>query len=115
MKLYTKIIDGLTYIMPANKIIVIKDEMQIFNPTEAMLLEDGWKIYEQKFVEPTDEEILTHEINNIVNDILIYDSSENVNIFYLNDLPMWLDRETRRSLMGRLEAEYRKGKENTCL
>jgi hypothetical protein len=28
---------------------------------------------------------------------------------------MWLDRETRRSLMGRLEAENRKGKTTTCL
>ena len=115
MKLYTKIIDGQSFTMPSNKIVLVKDNMQVFNPTEEMLLEDGWEIFEQEFVEPSDEEILIHEIDNIVNDILIYDSSENVNMFYLNDIPMWLDRETRRSLMGRLEAEYRKGKENTCI
>ena len=41
MKLYTKTIDGQTYTMPANKIVVIKDGMQIFNPTEEILLSDG--------------------------------------------------------------------------
>lgn len=115
MKLYEKIIDGQQYIMPANKIVVIKDEMQVFNPTEEMLLLDGWNIYVQNFVEPSEEEILHHAIESITNDIIEYDSSDNVNLFYLNDIPMWLDRETRRSLMGRLEAENRKGKTNTCL
>ena len=55
MKLYTKTVDGQTFTMPASKIVLIKDNMQVFNPTETMLLEDGWEIYEQEFVEPTDE------------------------------------------------------------
>lgn len=107
MNLYTKIVDGKSFIMPSNKIVLVKDDMQVFNPTEAMLLEDGWKIYEQEFVEPSAEEILTHEIDNIVNDILIYDSSENVNMFYLNDIPMWLDRDERTILQRRFELEIK--------
>jgi hypothetical protein len=41
MKLYTKIINESSYIMPANRIVVIKDGMQIFNPTEEILFNDG--------------------------------------------------------------------------
>ena len=40
MKLYEKIINGQQRCKPASKIIIIKDDMQIFNPTEEMLLED---------------------------------------------------------------------------
>ena len=43
MKLYEKIIDGKQHCKPANKIIIIKDGMQTFNPTEEMLLEDDWQ------------------------------------------------------------------------
>ena len=43
MKLYEKIIDGKQHCKPANKIVIIKDGMQTFNPTEEMLLEDGWQ------------------------------------------------------------------------
>ena len=43
MKLYEKIIDGKQHCKPANKIIIVKDGMQTFNPTEEMLLEDGWQ------------------------------------------------------------------------
>ncbi|MBR5796173.1 MAG: hypothetical protein IKY26_08500 [Erysipelotrichaceae bacterium] len=38
MKLFKK--DNL--IKSINKIVIIKDDMQIFNPTEEMVLEDGW-------------------------------------------------------------------------
>lgn len=115
MKLYIKTVDGSTYIMPANRIVVIKDGMQIFNPTEDILLSDGWKEYIAPVNELTDEQILTQEKESKTNDVIEYDSSDEVNLFYVNDIPMWLDREKRRCLMGRLEAENRKGKTNTCL
>ena len=57
MKLYEKIIDGKQHIMPAKKIIIKKDGMQTFNPTEEMLLADGWKVHEPVPYEPTAEEI----------------------------------------------------------
>ena len=41
MKLYEKIIDGVMHCKPASRIVLIKDGMQIFNPTEEMLLEEG--------------------------------------------------------------------------
>ena len=41
MKLYIK--DGV--IKPANRIVIKKDGMQIFNPSEEMILADGWVEY----------------------------------------------------------------------
>ena len=115
MKLYTKIIDGYVYIMPANKIVIIKDDMQIFNPTEEILFSDGWELYIPPVNELTEEEILQQEKENRINDIIEYDSSDSVNIFYVNDNPMWLDKATRAGLVGRLTAELKIGKNMTTL
>lgn len=116
MKLYTKIDNnGISHIMPYNKIIIIKNDMQIFNPTEEMLLEDGWKEYiPQEFV-ITDEDMLKMEKEHLIDDVLCYDSSENVNIFYINNIPIWLDKATRAGLMLRFQAEQVIGKTETSL
>ena len=42
MKLYEKFVNGERHCKPISKIILIKNGMQIFNPTEDMLIEDGW-------------------------------------------------------------------------
>lgn len=115
MKLYTKTIDGLVYIMPSNRIVVIKDGMQIFNPTEDILLSDGWKEYIAPENELTDEQILTQEKESKTIDVIEYDSSEEVNLFYVNDIPIWLDKATRSGLMLRLQAESAMGITETSL
>ena len=115
MKLYTKTIDGLSYTMPANRIVVIKDDMQIFNPTEDILLSDGWKEYIAPENELTDEQILTQEKESKISDVIEYDSSEEVNIFYVNNIPIWLDKATRSGLMLRLQAESAVGITETSL
>jgi hypothetical protein len=49
MKRYIKEINGKKTIKYANKIVIIKNGFQIINPTEEMILEDGWEEYiEQK-------------------------------------------------------------------
>lgn len=48
MKQYSKIIDGKTVIKPANRIVVYTDDAQIFNPSEEMLLADGWVEYTEQ-------------------------------------------------------------------
>lgn len=45
MKKYSKIIDGKTVVKAANRIVVQTDDAQIFNPTEEMILADGWEEY----------------------------------------------------------------------
>lgn len=57
MKIYIK--DGA--IKSANRIVVKNDEYQIFNPTEEMILADGWVEYAPGSYEPTEEEILNRE------------------------------------------------------
>ena len=54
-KIYTKEIDGRPVFKTRNKIVVVKDGMQTINPSEEMVLADGWVEYVPK--EPTAEEI----------------------------------------------------------
>lgn len=115
MKLYEKIIDGKQHCKPANKIILVKDDMQIFNPTEEMLLEDGWKVHEPIPYQPTEEEILNREKEYKIEEIIIHDSSNEVNGFYVGDVEMWLDKATRVGLKLRFEAEIDSGKTDTIL
>lgn len=125
--LYTKIIDGNKVTKTRNNIVLKKVRtitdpktgetkdvtMNVFNPTEEMLFEDGWEIYTAP--ELTPEQILSnakrdkkHEINN-------YDSSANVNEFYIQEMSVWLDKNTRSGLMLRFNSELAMKKENTTL
>lgn len=115
MKLYEKIIDGKQHCKPANKIVIVKDGMQTFNPTEEMLLEDGWKVHEPVPYEPTEEEILNREREYKIEEILRHDSSPEVNGFYIGEQEMWLDKATRVGLKLRFDAEITNGKINTIL
>ena len=115
MKLYEKIIDGKQHCKPANKIVIVKDGMQTFNPTEEMLIADGWTEYVPIVEEPTEEEILNREREYKIEEITRYDSSEEVNIFYVQDIPMWLDKSTRVGLKLRFDAEIASGQTNTTL
>lgn len=108
MKLYIK--DNI--VRPQNKIIVIKDEFQYINPSEELILEDGWMEYEIKY---TDEELLDRARSKKIQEILDYDTSPNVNCFYMSDTEIWLDKETRTGLKLRFEAETNIGMIETSL
>ena len=126
--LYTKEIDGRMVIKPRRNIIlnVIKsipvspdsDEteevnMQTFNPTHEMLIEDGWELYVAP--EPTEEELFNDAKRQKILEINNYDSSDEINIFYIQGLPVWLDKATRAGLKLRFEAELAIGKTDTTL
>ena len=115
MQLYIKNTGTITYILPLNKIVLDVNGKQIFCPTEEMVLSNGWKIYDSPNTELSNGEIVELEKNRIIDDILVYDSSENVNIFYVNQIPMWLDKSTRAGLMLRLQSEYAIGLSETTL
>ena len=116
MKLYQKIDNnGILHVMPRNKIVIIKDGMQIFNPTEDMLYEDGWEGHVLPNCQVSEEEMLAMEREHMIDDILTYDSSSEVNIFYVGGLPVWLDKATRAGLMLRFQAEQAIGKFETSL
>ena len=122
MKKYIK--DGI--IKTRNQIVLhgtrtIKDKdgkekevkTQIINPKEEMLLADGWVEYVTP--EPTEEELLSRAKRNKVREIEAYDTSSEVNCFYMQGQPMWLDKSTRAGLMLRFQAEQSMGKTETTL
>ena len=111
MKRYSKVIDGKTIIRRADEIVVKGNGSQTFNPTEAMILADGWVEYIPQPYVPTLEEIKA----NKVEEILAYDSSSEVNEFSIGGVPMWLDKATRAGLLLRFEAEGKVGRTETTL
>ena len=115
MKRYIK--DG--EIRTANQIVITKDGMTTTNPTEEMILADGWVEYIEP--EPTpapekpEEEKLALAKRDKKRNISYYDKSSAVNQFFIGDTPMWLDKETRTGLKLRFEAEIAMGKTDTTL
>ena len=114
MKLYEKIIDGKQHCKPASKIVIVKDGMQTFNPTEEMLFEDGWKIFNKEDEVPL-EVLFAEAKREVLNEIMQYDSSEHINVFYVNGINMWLDKATRVGLKLRFDAELESAKTETTL
>lgn len=96
-----------------NQIVIEIDDRQIINPTHEMLINDGWVEY--VYIQPTEEQIFEENKQNLYNNILNYDSSEFVNVFYIGEMPMWLDKNTRAGLLLRFQAEKASGLENTTL
>ncbi len=72
MKQYTKTINGKVEIKPASRIVIKKDGMQIINPSEELILADGWEVYEPPIIEPvpyqpTERELLEELIKEDFN------------------------------------------------
>lgn len=101
MKNYIKTIDGKTIIKRADEIVIKGNGSQTFNPTEQMILADGWEVYVAPIYVPTLEEIKARKVE----EILAYDSSSAVNEFSIGGQPMWLPFETRTRLDRRFAVE----------
>lgn len=124
---FTKKINGITIVETRNNIVLninetIQDpktgEMidvitQTFNPSDELLFEDGWILYEEP--EPTEEDIFNEAKKELISNIEYYDSSSDVNMFFIQGLPVWLDKATRAGLKLRFEAEIAMGKTETAL
>lgn len=52
MKLYRKKINGQELVRSRRNIVIKKDGMQIVNPSEELILADGWSVYEPPTIEP---------------------------------------------------------------
>lgn len=56
------------------------------------------------------------DIRNLLTEaIKLYDSSDRVNIFYVNEMPMWLDKSTRVGLVNTINVQKSMGQETTTL
>lgn len=89
--------------------------MNTYNPTEEMILADGWVEYVVPVYEPTEEEVLNREKEDKIREITRYDSSNEVNCFYIADQEMWLDKATRVGLKLRFDTELEDGDTETTL
>ena len=107
MKQYIK--NGIVSLQ--NRISITKDGMTTYNPTEEMILEDGWVEYIIEISKETIEDLK----RNKKLEIKAFDQSEEVNIFYVGNSPIWLDKATRAGLMLRFQAESAICKEDTSL
>ena len=94
-----------------SEIVIKKDGMQIINPSEELILANGWEIYTPPIYEKTIEDYRRGKIEEIKR----HDTSLEVNNFYMQGEPMWLDFEKRSRLLLRFQAETAKGNENTTL
>lgn len=102
MKLFEKEINGKKVLKPLNKIVIEKDGMNTYNPTEEMVLNDGWVEYIEPVVEPTDEELLSMAKESAIERIKAHDESSEVNncIIIHNGVRLnyWADKHERDSL-----------------
>lgn len=113
MKRYIKEIDGKEIIKYSNKIIIIKNGFQIINPTEEMILEDGWTEYNHKDqrveLQLSEQELFDNKKQEIINNIYEYDQSSDVNICYINYqgecFQYWADK-TERSVLKSVLNDY---------
>lgn len=103
MKRFTKKIDGKNVIKTLKEIVVRKDGRVTYNPTEEMVLADGWVEYVPPTpAEPTEEELVQIAKNRKLRELHEYDESKEVNdcviVYEGNELHYWADKHERGSL-----------------
>lgn len=116
MKRYIKEIDGKNVIKTGNRIVIVKDGRQYINPSEEMILADGWVEYVPPTrPEPTEEELLERARQRKLNALHEYDESKEVNncvvVYQGQELDYWADRYERDSLKGTLRDCIAMGRE----
>ena len=113
MKNYSKVINGEMVVKPANEITIKCNGFVLTSPGHENILNDGWELYslEEEDVLKDLEEKKQLKIKEIEK----YDTSDAVNVFYVNDIPMWLDKATRVGLRLRFETEIENGLSETTL
>lgn len=105
MKQYEKIIDGKTVIKKREEIVIRKDGRVTYNPTEEMVLADGWVEYVPHApVEPSAEVLLERAKKRKLLDLHDYDESSEVNdciiVYQGQELHYWANKTERDSLKG---------------
>ena len=116
MKRYTKQINGKEEIKYLRDITIRRNGKVTYNPTEDMVLADGWIEYVAPEYNPTDEELLKREKNRMIQRIKDNDSSRNVNECYITQngetISYWADKLQRSSLKTAIEDYLASGNTN---
>lgn len=85
--------------------IITNDNTTILNPTEKILIENGY------IKEVIEEDTLERAIALKVEEIKVYDNSDNVNSFLLNGVVVWINREDRIGTRRAIELDIEAGNE----
>lgn len=100
MKRFKKEIDGKTVIKTRKEIVIRRDGRVTYNPTEKMVLADGWVEYIAP--EPSAEQLLEKARRMKLNELRKYDESSEVNdciiVYQGNELHYWADKHERDAL-----------------
>lgn len=113
---FTKQIDGKTVIKKRQEIIIRRDGRVTYNPTEEMVLADGWVEYVAPKPKPIPEVILLKRAKSRkIDEINNYDSSKEVNICYiktqLDIIPYWANKTERSVLKSAIQDCITMGRE----
>lgn len=107
MKKYTKSINGIIYKKQLHEIILHVGGKQIINPTEAMVLADGWVEYVDSVDSmPSERVLLERARRKKLDELYAYDSSSEVNdciiVYQGQELHYWANKTERDALKGAL-------------
>ena len=91
-----------------SQIVIERDGLCYYCPHHDMLLEEGWEVYVPTI---TLEQVKANKINEINS----YDTSIEVNEFFVNGMSMWLTREERIVIKDRFAREIEAGITKTKL
>lgn len=103
MKRYTKQIDGKTVIKKRQEIVIRRDGRVTYNPTEDMVLADGWVEYVAPEPKPIPEEVLIeHARRRKLDELHRYDESSEVNdciiVYQGEEIHYWANKDERNDL-----------------
>ena len=102
MKKYKKEIDGKAVVKALNEIVLNKDGKVVFNPTEEMVLADGWTEYVFKPREWPVEIQIQRVKDRKLRELKRYDESEEVNdciiMYQGQELHYWASKDERNDL-----------------
>lgn len=102
MKQYYKIIDGVTVFYKDPLII---NGMQIYNPSEELILAAGWIEYiEPPTPAPTPQQLLEEARQNKLMEIESYDESPVINGIIVNGVELWIPADKRAILKTSVDA-----------
>ena len=103
MKRYEKQIDGKTVIKTKKEIVIRKDGRVTYNPTEDMVLADGWVEYVIPEPKPIPEKVLIERARRMkLDELHKYDESSEVNdciiVYQGEEIHYWADKTERNDL-----------------
>lgn len=117
MKRFTKQIDGKNVIKTLKEIVIRKDGRVTYNPTEEMVLADGWVEYVAPEPKPIPEEVLIERARRRkLDELHNYDESKEVNdciiVYQGSELHYWKDKFERDQLEGTVKKCMSAGRTN---